>query len=169
MPRSSLVRAGPPPLAISSWLLRYTDDSPFHTALQLLVGICPLVPISGTFIFSVIPVPNIPLSYMDPPPENFPVLLLFYLSTRYPKHQFAPTTTFLTDTHTVVRTAATVAVTGMSTDPAVKASAPGGTDVVCARIECLRKKNIRKNALLPLKYVNSLPIMILVCLRWKST
>ena len=36
-------------------------------------------------------------------------------------------------TGTVVRTAAADAVAGMLTGPAVKASAPGGTDVVCAR------------------------------------
>ena len=38
-----------------------------------------------------------------------------------------------TGARTVVRTAAAVAVAGMSTGPAVNASAPGGTDVVCAR------------------------------------
>ena len=41
----------------------------------------------------------------------------------------------VTSAHTsiVVRTAAADAVTGMSTGPAVNASATGGTDVVCAR------------------------------------
>ena len=42
-------------------------------------------------------------------------------------------TSAATGTRTVVRTTAAVAVAGMSTGPAVKASAPGGTEVVRAR------------------------------------
>ena len=92
------LRQGPRSLATCSWLfaaptiLWFTPLYSCMLASDLFISFVSCF--SGTFIFSKIPRARHPTT-LHWKPQDFPVFLLFNLSTFYPQHQVAPTTTSL--------------------------------------------------------------------------